>query len=131
MFARLILVLALALPCAQLAQGSDVDPLEAINRPVFAFNDMLDTFVLRPAAKGYDYVVPQRMQRGIGNFFGNMLDVNRAVNSLLQGKWSGARDSAGRVLVNSTLGMFGLFDVATELGKGTEGRVISNYCKRI
>jgi len=116
MIARCLLVLALALPCAQVAQGSDVDPLEPINRPIFAFNDMLDTFVLRPAAKGYDYVVPQGMQLGIGNFFGNMLDVNRALNSLLQGKWSGARDSAGRVLVNSTLGMFGFFDVATELG---------------
>ena len=116
MIYRLFLVVALALSGAQLAQGSDVDPLEPINRPIFAFNDMLDTFVLRPAAKGYDTVVPQTVQMGVGNFFGNLLDVNRSLNSLLQGKWGGARDSAGRVLVNSTLGMFGFFDVATELG---------------
>jgi phospholipid-binding lipoprotein MlaA len=116
MTARLLLLLLLLVPGAGAVQGSETDPLEPINRPIFAFNDMVDTFVLRPAARGYDYVMPQSLQRGIGNFLGNMVDVNRAVNSLLQGRWEGAYDSAGRVVINSTLGMFGFFDVATPLG---------------
>jgi phospholipid-binding lipoprotein MlaA len=92
------------------------DPFEQINRPLFAFNDALDRFALRPLAKGYDFVVPQRAQRGVGNFFANLNDVASALNAALQWRWAGAMQGGGRVLVNSTLGVGGLFDVATPIG---------------
>lgn len=92
------------------------DPLEAINRPVFVFNDALDKVALRPLAKGYDFVVPAPAQRGVGNFFANLYDVTSTLNALLQWRWGNAMHNGGRVLVNSTLGVVGLFDVATPLG---------------
>lgn len=92
------------------------DPFEAINRPMFVFNDTLDKVALRPLAKGYDFVMPARAQRGVGNFFGNLYDVTSTMNALLQWRWAGALQSGGRVLVNSTIGVVGLFDVATPMG---------------
>ncbi len=116
MIARLLLLSLLLAPWAGAVDAAGEDPLEPINRPIFVFNETLDRYLLRPAARGYDYVMPQTLQIGVGNFFDNMLDVNRAVNALLQGRWEGAYDSAGRVAVNSTLGVLGFFDVATSLG---------------
>lgn len=116
MIARLLLLSLLLAPGAGAVHAAGEDPLEPINRPIFVFNETLDRYLLRPAARGYDYVMPQTLQIGVGNFFDNMLDVNRAVNALLQGRWEGACDSAGRVAVNSTLGVLGFFDVATSLG---------------
>ena len=92
------------------------DPFEVINRPIFVFNDAVDRWALRPAAKGYDYVVPQVAQRGVGNVLSNLYDVTSALNALLQWRWAGAAQSTGRVLLNSTVGLAGLFDVATPLG---------------
>lgn len=103
-------------PAPVVFSAPDVDPLEAINRPVFAFNDALDRWALKPVAKGYDYVVPQVAQRGVGNFLSNLYDVTSALNAVLQWRWEGAIQSTGRVLVNSTIGIAGLFDVATPLG---------------
>jgi phospholipid-binding lipoprotein MlaA len=96
--------------------GGVTDPAEGINRAMFAFNDGLDTVLLRPVAKAYDAVVPPPARTGVANFFGNIADVFIAVNNLLQGKPGDAVTDAGRVLVNSTVGILGLFDVATELG---------------
>jgi phospholipid-binding lipoprotein MlaA len=92
------------------------DPLESINRPIFVLNDNLDRYALRPLAKGYDYVMPAAAQRGVSNFFANLYDVTSALNAVLQWRWEGAAQSGSRFMVNSTLGVVGLFDVATPLG---------------
>jgi len=92
------------------------DPLESVNRSVFAFNEFLDRYALKPVARGYDAVMPEPVQRGVGNFFSNLYDVTNIVNSALQWRWEGTLNHSGRVLVNTTLGVAGLFDVATPLG---------------
>ncbi|WP_439107484.1 MlaA family lipoprotein [Congregibacter sp.] len=105
----------LSLLLAPALQAKD-DPLEVINRPVFAFNDVLDRWALRPVAKGYDFIMPAPAQRGVSNFFANLYDVTSTLNAVLQWRWEGATQSGGRFIVNSTLGVAGLFDVATPLG---------------
>ncbi|PLW69003.1 hypothetical protein C0039_10315 [Pseudohalioglobus lutimaris] len=92
------------------------DPLEAINRPLFELNNKLDQYFLRPVAQGYDWVMPGFAKRGVGNMFANMYDFNSAINGVLQGRFVGAAQGGGRFLVNSTLGLAGLFDVATPMG---------------
>lgn len=92
------------------------DPIEGFNRAVFAFNDSLDALVIRPVAKGYEFVLPDMVRTGVSNFFGNVADVFIAVNNLLQGKPAEAASDAGRFLVNSTIGILGLFDVASDMG---------------
>lgn len=96
--------------------GNPKDPLEGYNRAMFAFNEGVDKYALKPVAQGYETVVPLPGRTGISNFFGNIGDVWIGVNNLLQGKPVNAASDIGRVLVNSTLGIGGLFDVATEMG---------------
>ena len=91
------------------------DPLESINRAVFGFNNVADKMVLEPAAKGYKKL-PSPVQSGIGNFISNLKLPLVAVNQLLQGQGKNAAESTGRFLVNSTIGIFGLIDVADDLG---------------
>jgi phospholipid-binding lipoprotein MlaA len=92
------------------------DPYEAYNRSVFKFNDAVDSAITKPLAKGYKAVAPPPVRGGVTNFFGNFLDVQTAINDLLQAKVSHAASDVGRVLINSTIGFFGVFDVATRLG---------------
>lgn len=116
---RLLLVLLLVMsPMAAVAQEQqkNVDPLEMINRPLFALNNTLDRFLIRPTAQGYDWIMPAFAKRGVGNMFANMYDFNSAINGVLQGRAVGVAQSSGRFLVNSTLGLAGLFDVATPMG---------------
>lgn len=96
--------------------GSARDPAEGFNRAMFAFNEGLDTIIIKPVAKGYDFVMPTPVRTGVGNFFGNIADIFIAVNNLLQGKPGEAASDAGRVLVNSTVGILGVFDVASGMG---------------
>lgn len=96
--------------------GGSRDPAEGINRAMFALNDGLDTMLIRPVAKGYDMAVPAPARTGVANFFGNIADLFIGVNNLLQGKPGDAASDVGRVIVNSTVGILGLFDVATDLG---------------
>ena len=96
--------------------GNAKDPIEGFNRAVYAFNEGLDTAIVRPVAVGYDTVMPSPVRTGVSNFFGNVADVFIAVNNLLQGKVPEAASDAGRFLVNTTVGILGLFDVATEIG---------------
>jgi len=99
-----------------LAAQSNPDPLEPLNRPIFAFNDALDRWMLKPVAKGYDFIMPNIAQRGVGNVLANLYDATSALNSVLQWRWNGAAQSGGRFLLNSTIGLVGIFDVATPLG---------------
>ena len=91
------------------------DPLEGINRAIFSFNNVADKIILEPTAKGYKKL-PTPVQSGIGNFIKNLKLPLVAVNQLLQGQGKNAVESTGRFLVNSTIGIFGLIDVADDLG---------------
>lgn len=92
------------------------DPLEGWNRKIFAFNDVADRYVLKPVAKGYQYVTPNTVEQSIGNFFNNIGEVQSMGNDLLQGKPSNAMVDIARFVINSTVGVLGLFDVAGHIG---------------
>jgi len=115
---RLLLALAAALLAAGCATtGNDPrDPWEGTNRKIFAFNDAVDRAVLKPVAQGYQKVTPAFVREGVNDFFGNLEDVGASLNNFLQGKWSEGASDAGRVVVNTVFGVFGLWDVATPLG---------------
>ena len=118
------------LPClvaASLLAGcatpqNSYDPLESVNRPIYTFNRGVDKLVLKPVATAWDKTVPQFAQDGVHNFFENIADLFSIPPALLQGKGSDAAHSFGRVVVNTTLGMAGLFDPASsmELKKSDE-----------
>lgn len=91
------------------------DPLEPINRAIFSFNNAADKLILEPVAKGYTKL-PNPVQSGISNFLSNLRTPLIAVNQVLQGQFKNAADSTGRFLVNSTVGVFGVIDVADKIG---------------
>lgn len=116
------IALALMLIGAMMAKGalaqdseSVVDPWEGFNRKIFEFNEVADRWVMRPVAVGYRKVTPDPVEQGVSNFFGNLLEVRNVFNNVLQGKWKRAGNDTGRFLVNSTLGVAGLFDVARHM----------------
>ena len=93
------------------------DPLQSFNRPMYDFNmDVLDAYVLRPVAVGYVAVTPTPVRHSVVNFTDNISAPTDMINATLQGKVGNAGISVARFLVNSTVGIFGLFDVATSLG---------------
>lgn len=110
------LVGACLLMTAAQANDNPHDPYEGFNRAMYAVHEGLDKVIVKPVAQVYDAAVPLPAKAGVGNFFDNILDVRNALNSLLQGKPGDAASDVGRLLVNSTIGIFGLFDVASELG---------------
>jgi phospholipid-binding lipoprotein MlaA len=96
--------------------GNPKDPIEGFNRAIYAFNEGLDTVLIKPVAQGYDAVLPTPVRTGVTNFFGNIADFFIGVNNLLQGKPDQAASDLGRVLLNSTVGILGIFDVASSAG---------------
>ena len=106
--------------CATVPPGTpraqQIDPFEGWNRQVFAFNEALDDAILQPVATVYAEVVPQVVRRGIGNFYANIADAWSAVNNLLQGKPCIAGEVAFSFAVNSSFGLAGVFDLASEMG---------------
>jgi phospholipid-binding lipoprotein MlaA len=115
----LIIVIMLALPVSFAfgqAEPKVADPWEPVNRKIFAFNETMDRYLLRPVASGYHKVMPDAAERGVANFISNIYEFNFMLNALLQGNPKGAAQSIGRFLVNTTVGMAGLIDVATEMG---------------
>jgi len=92
------------------------DPLEPLNRAVYQFNDALDKAVMKPVATVYRDVLPDFARTGVTNFFNNLYDVLTALNNLLQGKIADAASDVGRIAANTTIGLAGLIDVATEIG---------------
>lgn len=92
------------------------DPFETFNRAMFGFNEGLDQVVIRPLAKGYDFIMPTVARTGVSNFFANVDDIWVSINNLLQGKPVEAASDLGRVLVNTTLGVGGLIDWASDMG---------------
>lgn len=97
-------------------QASEDDPWEGMNRAVFRFNDTLDTYALKPVAKGYQTVTPQFLEDGIHNMFKNVGEVGNLSNNLLQGKFRDAGVDTSRLLFNTIFGVFGFFDVAKKMG---------------
>ena len=91
------------------------DPWEDINRKIFAFNEALDKYGLKPVAKGYDKVTPQWMNDTITRFYENLRDFRSGLNSVLQWRWGHVGQNWGRFAVNTTLGIGGLFDVASKV----------------
>lgn len=99
-----------------LALAQSHDPFEPTNRFIYRLNDGLDQAVLRPVSVTYQTVTPDPFERGVRNFFENIGEVRNATNSLLQGKWRDTGSSTGRFLINSTVGLLGVFDVARHIG---------------
>ncbi len=103
-------------PDALSVTGAQIDPWERVNRPIFKFNSTLDRIFLRPVAVVYSRVTPKLAQRGVGNFFTNLQQPITSLNLLLQGHPVKFAGSLGRFVLNSTLGIAGIFDPATEAG---------------
>ncbi|UCJ15263.1 VacJ family lipoprotein [Pseudomonas sp. MM211] len=104
----------MVLPLA--SQAATEDPWESFNRPVFRFNDTVDTYALKPLAQGYQAVTPQFLETGVHNVFRNVGDVGNLANNLLQGKAHDASVDTSRLLLNTTIGALGFFDVASRMG---------------
>ena len=118
-WAVVAVVVALAGGCASVPSGSTarnpVDPWEAWNRKVFAFNESVDEAVLKPVAQAYKNWVPQLVRTGVSNVFGNVGDVWSSANHFLQGKVGTGLEMGMRVLTNTIFGLGGLLDPATEM----------------
>lgn len=99
-----------------LAESNPRDPYEGFNRAMYSVNEVVDTYAARPLAKGYDAAVPLPVKASVGNAFSNVGDLWIGANDALQGKFGDAGVDLSRLLINSTVGIFGLFDVASELG---------------
>jgi phospholipid-binding lipoprotein MlaA len=115
--------LALALAgCATVGRASPDDPFEPWNRAMFQVHEVVDGHLIKPAVQAYVDVTPKPIQQGIGNFFANLDDFISAINDWLQWKLDKAGNDMGRVMINSSLGLGGLIDIASDLGieKGHE-----------
>ena len=111
-----VCLLALATGCATSGTSNPRDPWEGFNRPVYEFNDAVDRAVLKPVAQGYQKVLPEFARTGVNNFFANLNDFGTGLNNILQGKPADGANDLGRLVVNSVVGILGLFDVATPMG---------------
>ena len=114
----LVFACALVSGCATTFSSSpteDNDPLEGMNRAMLDFNLTSDRVLLKPAAKIYTKVVPKPVRSGVGNFFSNLWEPMTVINDLLQGKFVYAARDASRFLINSTVGVLGIFDVASRI----------------
>lgn len=106
-------VMAVLSGCATTQTNDPRDPWEGWNRNVQSFNDSVDDYVMKPIAKGYDFVMPDFADQGVTNFFSNLDDIGVCTNDLLQGKFSQSGMDGARFLVNTTAGVAGLVDVGT------------------
>ena len=108
--------MAVAQAPAAARPASSGDPLEGFNRAIYAFNDGFDDYFLAPVARGYRWLLPRVVRDRFSSFFSNLREPMNAINNLLQGKPYEALTDTGRLLANSTIGILGLWDVATPLG---------------
>ena len=116
-FLRLSLLAALVgLSGCATTGGSPDDPLEGYNRAMFGFNEGVDKAVIKPLASGYKTVMPEFARTGVTNFFANLGDLWIGINNILQGKVGAGVSDFGRFAMNSTVGILGLIDVASNVG---------------
>ena len=114
---RVLMVFALAVLAGCATQGGDaVDPLEPMNRAVYQFNDGFDRAIAKPVGSAYRDAVPGPVRDRVWNFFANIGDIFIGANNLLQGKFAEGASDWARVLWNTTFGLLGIHDVATEFG---------------
>jgi len=113
---KIALMASLVTGCASMSPEAENDPLEPMNRGIFEFNDVMDTYLLHPIATGYRDVVPEFVRNSVGNFFSTLNQPAHFMNAILQGQLKDAASILGRTSVNLTFGFFGLFDVASEAG---------------
>mgnify|MGYP006188774449 CR=1 FL=1 len=105
-----------AAPPATYPAYSKEDPWEPMNRAVFSFNESVDDYVFRPIAEGYKWIMPDPLQVAVGNVFSNLNDIPITINNLLQFKFNNALTSSTRLLLNSTFGLAGIVDLASDVG---------------
>jgi phospholipid-binding lipoprotein MlaA len=110
------LSLLLCSACTTVEVANPDDPFESFNRSMYTFNDKLDTYALKPIAKGYKAVTPDIVDTGITNFFSNIDDIIVLVNDIFQLKLSQAASDTTRIVFNTFIGLGGLIDVSTEFG---------------
>ena len=109
---RFLLILLLSFPIF----GEEIDdPFEDLNRDIFIFNEKLDEKLLKPAALTYRKVTPQFARTGVTNFFNNLEEIDTTINQVLQGEIKYAFNDASRFVINSTIGLLGLIDVASKM----------------
>jgi phospholipid-binding lipoprotein MlaA len=130
---KLVLAFAVlcAAGCAHRPPDEPMDPLEPVNRGVYKFNRVADRYVLRPVAKRYKKYTPREFQSGVHNFLDNLFYPTTIVNAFLQGKVAQGSRDVGRFVINTTLGIAGIMDVATPLGlernKEDLGQTLGKY----
>ena len=113
----IILLLGFNVGCTTLeGPANPDDPFESFNRSMYSFNETLDEYAMKPIAEGYQAITPDAVDTGITNFFGNLGDVLTLINDLLQLKIDRAIKTSARIVFNSTIGLFGIMDVATDFG---------------
>ena len=110
-----LIVLILLFTGTNKAYSSD-DPLEPMNRVIFSFNEVLDDNILEPIASGYQTITPDPVEDSISNFFSNLGEISTIINSALQLNAEKTISSSSRLIINTTIGIFGLFDVASSIG---------------
>jgi phospholipid-binding lipoprotein MlaA len=117
-YAALFILCSLSLTsgCATLdGPPNPDDPLESYNRAMFSFNEAMDKAVLKPVAKGYNWIMPDLLSTGVTNFFSNLDDIVVFANSLLQLKFQKAGETSARLVLNTTFGLFGLLDLGPRM----------------
>ena len=110
------MMLVLLLSSCSTTGSSKNDPLEPMNRAIFQFNEVVDDNILEPVAKTYRYVTPDPIETGVSNFFSNLGEVSTIANDVFQFKFKQAGYDFIRFSLNTTIGVFGIFDVATSVG---------------
>ena len=118
MIKRVLISLLLAFNLS--VNAEEIDPFEETNRSIYEFNESLDSNVLEPVSRAYKNNMPEAAQKGIGNFLDNLDDVSTLANQILQFKPIESAETLARILVNTTIGLGGLFDVASDMGLVTE-----------
>lgn len=112
----MVIIAMAGLSLAPGAAAQTADPWQKTNERIFRFNDYFDQLLVKPVARTYTLFVPRVARQGIGNFFSNIDDINVFVNDLMQLKLDDALSDSGRFLINSTIGVAGIFDLATGFG---------------
>ena len=111
-----IFILTTGCASNQIHHAAHNDPLESYNRVMYSINDTIDSAVLKPVSQGYNFIIPPLMNKGISNFFSNIDDINVVLNDLLQFKLMQALHDTSRFAINSTIGLIGVVDVASNYG---------------